>query len=499
MKRSGLILLTFILLSFFTKAQLRVAIVGGASSSSVKETNNLPGWDSIKNNYSSRTGFHLGFIADLSFSATSKFYFQPGVIFYTKGRKYAAPYDSIGTVTTFNSSQFVNYIDLPMNLVFKYPLSKKVKLMIGGGPYVSFFYNGKEKSETLFSNGDYKAEEINDLPVGKKPGQYKTFNYGVNALAGFEFGRVFLTANFSRGLGDFYTASYDGQFRHQVIGGTLGIFLGKAVEVEPRIKDKDKDGITDDKDACPNDAGTAATNGCPDKDADGIADKDDRCPDVAGIMKYYGCPIPDTDKDGINDEEDKCPTIAGIKKYNGCPVPDTDKDGINDEEDKCPTEAGLARYGGCPVPDSDGDGVNDEEDKCPNIAGTKENNGCPEIKKEIVEKINFAARLIQFEKAKADLLPASNKVLDDVVLLLRQNPELKLSIEGHTSDDGNYDFNMKLSKERAMKVEQYLIQKGIDPSRLQAEGFGPNKPLNNSKTSAGRALNRRVELKLSNQ
>lgn len=477
---------------------MRVAIVGGGHTSSVKETNDLPGWDSIGNNYSSRTGIHFGFMADLQLSHGSKLYFQPGIIFYNKGRKYTAPYDSVGTIKNFSSSQFINYIDVPLNLVLKFPLGKN-KFIIGGGPYASFFYNGKEKTETIFSDGHFENTENDDLPVGKKPGQYKTLDYGVNATAGFEFGRVFLTANYSRGLGDLYSPPYNGHLHHQVIGGTLGIYLGKPVETENKVRDKDKDGIPDKEDACPTEPGTAATHGCPDRDADGVADKDDKCPDEPGLVSNHGCPVHDRDNDGIADEDDKCPDVSGLSKYNGCPIPDTDKDGINDEEDKCPTVAGVARYNGCPVPDTDNDGINDEEDKCPTVAGTKENQGCPEIKKEIIEKVNFAAKRIQFEKAKADLLPASLKVLDEVAKILVQNPELKLSIEGHSSSDGNYNVNKELSQQRAEKVKQYLMTKGIDAARMAAQGFGPNKPLNDSKTPEERALNRRVELKLSNQ
>jgi outer membrane protein OmpA-like peptidoglycan-associated protein len=171
---------------------------------------------------------------------------------------------------------------------------------------------------------------------------------------------------------------------------------------------------------------------------------------------------------------------------------------INDEEDKCPTVQGLARYSGCPIPDKDGDGVNDEEDKCIDEPGLKENNGCPEIKKEIIQKVEYAARKIQFEFAKAELLPSSYKVLDDIADLLAKNPELKLDIEGHTSNDGSFDANMKLSNQRAEKVRTYLLVKGVDPSRLTAQGFGPTKPLNDGKTEQERALNRRVELKLRN-
>ena len=151
-------------------------------------------------------------------------------------------------------------------------------------------------------------------------------------------------------------------------------------------------------------------------------------------------------------------------------------------------------------PDTDGDGVNDEEDKCPTVKGTKQRNGCPieEIKKEIVEKVNFAAKRIQFQSAKAVLLPQSLKVLDDVVDILKDNPELSLSIEGHTSGDGIFEANMNLSNERANNVKGYLISKGIDAARLTAKGYGPTQPINKGKTTAEKAQNRRVELKLSN-
>jgi outer membrane protein OmpA-like peptidoglycan-associated protein len=133
-----------------------------------------------------------------------------------------------------------------------------------------------------------------------------------------------------------------------------------------------------------------------------------------------------------------------------------------------------------------------------NEPGLKENNGCPEIKKEIIQKLEYAARRIQFTYAKADLLPASEKVLDEVADLLLKEPVLKVDIEGHTSSDGNFNTNMKLSNERAEAVRNYLIKKGVDPSRLTSQGFGPAKPLNQGKTEQEKALNRRVELKLRN-
>ncbi|MBX2930426.1 MAG: OmpA family protein [Chitinophagaceae bacterium] len=235
-----------------------------------------------------------------------------------------------------------------------------------------------------------------------------------------------------------------------------------------------------------------------DTDKDGIVDSLDKCPTVPGIAKYDGCPIPDTDNDGINDEEDKCPTVPGVAKYHGCPIPDTDKDGINDEEDKCPTVPGLARYQGCPIPDTDKDGVNDEEDKCPTIAGPASNQGCPIITEEKKKKVEMAAKNIYFATGKYTLLAKSYKSLDTVVALLNEkgNETLGIDIEGYTDNVGKAASNLKLSQSRANAVLAYFKKKGIDASRLSAKGYGPENPIGDNKTAAGRAMNRRVELKL---
>lgn len=500
----------------FTNAQLRVAIVGGPNFAKVNETNNLPSWDSIQNNFSKRTAAHFGFIADLPFSSRSKLFFKPGILFSAKGRNYLGVDDSLykvrsnpdsfaSTLFIEKGKQYINYIEAPLNLVLKIPIGKKAKFMIGAGPYLGFFLNGLEQNEKRLVDvsNTFTQEENKNLLTGDGAGKYAVMDYGVNGLAGFEFGRVFINANYSRGLKDFYKpANYTGALKHEVIGATLGIYLGKPIELVKKIKDRDKDGIVDELDECPDAAGTELLKGCPDKDADGIADKNDKCPDQAGTVANNGCPVvevTDKDKDGVNDKEDKCPDIAGSKKYNGCPIPDSDKDGINDEEDKCPNVVGYGRYEGCPVPDSDGDGVSDDLDKCPNVAGIKGNNGCPEIKKEIIEKVNYAAQRIQFSYAKADLLPASNSVLDKVADILKENGELNLSIEGHTSNDGDPNKNMRLSQDRADNVRAYFISKGIEASRLKAKGFGPTQPINNGKGEIEKSQNRRVELKLNNQ
>ncbi len=482
---------------YTANAQLKVAIEGGAHIASVPGNHN-PGWDTISYRYGTRTGYHVGILADIAFSRTSKFHLQSGMNFSNKGRKFSAVYDTTtSTIAKVEALQYVNYMEMPLNLVFKMKLGNKSRIIIGGGPYAAFLYGGRERKETYNTGGSVDVVENKDLKVAPTKNLYSNFEYGVNGLFGFEFGRVFLTANYSRGLSDFYTpANSQAEFRHEVMGGTIGIFLTNPAKKSTKQKDSDKDGLPDRDDDCPTKKGDMANKGCPDRDGDGILDKDDKCPEFPGVIKHNGCPAPDSDKDGVDDDFDKCPQTKGSPKNNGCPLVDVDKDGVYDNEDKCPNQAGSKKYGGCPAPDTDKDGVNDDEDKCPSAKGTRANNGCPVGKNELIKKTENLAKRVQFNYRSSNLTSKSRSVLDEVVKVLQANPQLNVFIEGYASSDGNPANHMKLSEERAESVRSYLESKGIDPPRLTAEGFGDANPLNSQRTEFLRARNRRVELKL---
>lgn len=247
----------------------------------------------------------------------------------------------------------------------------------------------------------------------------------------------------------------------------LGIWmiLG-GYEKEEKVTDSDKDGIPDSEDNCPNEPGPAEYFGCPDGDGDGIADKFDLCPNEPGKPALSGCPVlADSDGDGVSDAMDRCPTVAGLPHFEGCP--DTDNDGI-------------------PNPD----------DKCPNSPGPASNSGCPELKPEEKEVLEFAMKAVQFETGSARLLPESSKILDEIAGILRNYPDHKLRIGGHTDSIGEADENLKLSEKRAKACFDYIVSKGIAPKRIEPKGFGESKPIGNNMFAPGREKNRRVEFEI---
>jgi OOP family OmpA-OmpF porin len=311
--------------------------------------------------------------------------------------------------------------------------------------------------------------------------------------------------------------------------------------------DNDQDTVLDPLDKCPNTKGPVENEGCPygDKDGDGINDKEDACPDAPedkdGDRDTDGRPDVDVDGDGVEDCTEGCPLLptkdsAGktvpapicdtctvgtpeltkedkdnFEDTDGCPDVDNDKDGLLDTVDKCPNDPGPPSTNGCP--DKDGDGFADIVDACPDVVGVswannpewKEKNpkggdGCPPVLTLIVikkDKIEIKQQ-VQFDTAKATIKPVSAKLLAEVGTAIRSSPDIKkVTIEGHTDDVGDDDYNMNLSQERANSVRQWLIDKEkVDPNVLEATGFGETKPIASNRTKAGRQQNRRSEFKV---
>jgi Outer membrane protein and related peptidoglycan-associated (lipo)proteins len=236
-----------------------------------------------------------------------------------------------------------------------------------------------------------------------------------------------------------------------------------------------------------------------DRDHDGVPDDEDECPDVPGPVSNKGCPEKDTDGDGVIDRDDKCPNEPGPASNDGCPISqDRDGDGVPDNVDRCPDQPGPKENNGCPWPDRDGDGVPDNIDKCPDVKGLPEYDGCPtkDAVKVNVRRDSLELReKVNFETNKAVIMPGSFALLDQVAATLVQHPEiLKLRVEGHTDSVGTRPYNLALSHRRAQSVVEYLVNKGIDQTRLVSQGFGMEKPIASNNTEEGRSQNRRVEM-----
>ena len=166
---------------------------------------------------------------------------------------------------------------------------------------------------------------------------------------------------------------------------------------------------------------------------------------------------------------------------------DSDGDGVPDDRDKCPgTPAGVAvDADGCPA-DSDGDGVPDYKDKCPNTPkGASVNaQGC------------WSLSSISFDFDSATIRADAYPELNSIVTILRKNPAMRVTLEGHTDSIGSERYNLGLSQRRARSVMNYLVRKNISASRLSAVGFGESRPIASNATEAGRAANRRVDLNI---
>jgi outer membrane protein OmpA-like peptidoglycan-associated protein len=246
-----------------------------------------------------------------------------------------------------------------------------------------------------------------------------------------------------------------------------------------------------------------------DADKDLVKNKLDKCPDTPKGTKVNseGCPIQvirlDTDEDGVIDSLDRCPSTpkGEIVDVAGCSQSqlDDDNDGVFNNKDKCPASSKGIKVSidGCEIiEDKDGDGVLDKFDNCPTEKGLKSNNGCPEVSETIEKKVLEIANEINYVTNKADLLPASLLKLNELIIILLENPDLNIIISGHTDDVGTDESNLTLSEKRTQSVIDYLTKKGILNDRMTGLSFGESKLKVMEYSDAAREINRRVELKV---
>jgi outer membrane protein OmpA-like peptidoglycan-associated protein len=220
-----------------------------------------------------------------------------------------------------------------------------------------------------------------------------------------------------------------------------------------------------------------------------------------GEKREHFRPLVDGDGDGVADADDECPDepedFDGFQDNDGCPDYDNDGDGILDSEDQCPNQAedfdGFEDEDGCPDLDNDGDGIVDANDRCPNEAenfnGFEDSDGCPDD-----APIYFPLAHINFKFGTAEISGADPiPVLEEVVRIMKDNPNINVEIQGHTDNIGTDDANMQLSLRRSEAVKKYVADRGIAASRLTTRGFGEARPIDSNDTDLGRARNRRIE------
>jgi outer membrane protein OmpA-like peptidoglycan-associated protein len=170
---------------------------------------------------------------------------------------------------------------------------------------------------------------------------------------------------------------------------------------------------------------------------------------------------------------------------------DGHKDGVVDALDKCPTTPAGVKVDakGC-EPDTDGDGVIDTLDQCPATpAGDRvDAKGCslPNV---------MVLKGVTFDTSKATLQKTSISVLDEAVATLIRYPGLNVEVAGHTDNVGGAAGNLALSARRAKTVMDYFVSHGVPAERLSSKGYGETEPVADNAKAAGRAQNRRVELR----
>ena len=198
--------------------------------------------------------------------------------------------------------------------------------------------------------------------------------------------------------------------------------------------------------------------------------------DIGAMEVDPGRQILDSDQDGVANADDRCPgtgPLDAVDQY-GCTV-------------RAMTEINVDR-------DGDGDGVLDSRDRCPNtLPGVQvDNDGCAKVGETMARMAEIDEKIL-FEFNQATLSSSSGKALNQILVTLRENPNISLDVVGYADSIGTEAYNLELGRRRAQAAQSYLLSKGISARRLRVLSKGESNPIANNINEAGRAQNRRVE------
>ncbi|MBX3245976.1 MAG: OmpA family protein [Myxococcales bacterium] len=298
--------------------------------------------------------------------------------------------------------------------------------------------------------------------------------FGVDAAIGYELSVVRPLQ-----LGFFVRGVVMPGGRNQGVDAFVSVGITGSIELWGRTAqlDSDGDGLSNEREI--NRYRTDPFN--PDTDGDGL-------PDGVEVDGGTDPRNPDTDGDGLLDGQEDANANGRVDPGETDPrEADTDRGGVPDGyEVQHGTDPLLAQDD-----DEDGDGVLNDRDACPGTApGTEvDARGCAIIRARMV------LPGIEFAFDSAEILPASERTLNIALQILRDNPDARVEIGGHTDNVGAAAYNRRLSQQRADAVRAWLVGRGVDGRRMQARGYGAAQPVAPNDTDEGRARNRRIEFK----
>ncbi|QMU63396.1 MAG: OmpA family protein [Flavobacteriaceae bacterium] len=398
--------------------------------------------------------------------------------------------DNSGGAANFNTQNFA-FGGFPARLNLGYRFSKLLSFEIGGSL-------NKWKAGGRILDGSVVNEDQNYFALDGNFQFY--FDEAFNLFWGADWLEVYLnggigyfkidkgatSANvgpgvniwFSKGVGLNFDALAKWAFNSSERFDTNHIQYSSGLIFRFQNEDKDNDGIYDYNDDCPSIPGTRNSNGCPD---DGSTNSNDKNTSEQTAI------VQDTDKDGVIDSGDNCPKIAGSPNNNGCPLSDSDGDGVLDRGDNCPDVVGSPNNNGCPLP-SDGNSVSDTAEETDNNGHSKK------LSKETSETLTALSRKVKFNSGNYNFTQDTYSILQSIVEVMKENPNAKFRIEGHTDSVGEYNANRVLSKSRASAVRNYLVDNGIPQENISILGMGESKPIDTNLTKEGRSRNRRIEI-----